>query len=167
MIFFITVLLVGGLTAIELPCPVCGGTGYLPTTQGLRVESVELELISTEVIYNFLCGPEDDDFRFTYAVNMLLTNEGTEPTQGSVEVVFYEDEGASEIMLIVPTEVTVAPETTKNIVRIISFDRPAFEYDVESFWATVKTGGQDILCSVSGARGKLPFVKWLRVIISK
>jgi hypothetical protein len=53
--FTLAVVLVGSITLIELPCPVCNGTGYISGAKGLEIIDVDIELINHEVV-GLECG---------------------------------------------------------------------------------------------------------------
>ncbi len=194
------VVLVGGLTTIELPCPVCDGKGFLEGAPGLKVESVESELLGE----NLLVSADCEDVvnlrirdKYEYEVNISLTNEGTEPSKGSIVVLFYPVFGQQRLVLgalgrieileqemqaietdkadphdpievipiVVPIYVSVPAETTKNIKRVLSFERETESLAgslVESYRVEVVELYQSITCPVSGVSGKLPLLEWLR-----
>ncbi len=194
------VVLVGGLTAIELPCPVCDGKGFLEGAPGLKVESVESELLGE----NLLVSADCEDVvnlsirdQYEYEVNILLTNEGTEPSKGTMVVLFFPVFGQQRLVLgglgrieileqemqaietdkadphdpievipiVVPIYVSVPAETTKNIKRVLSFERETESLAgslVESYRVEVVELYQSITCPVSGVSGKLPLLEWLR-----
>lgn len=197
------VVLVGGLAAIELPCPVCDGKGFLEGAPGVKVESVESKLLGG----NLLISADCEDVvnlsirdQYEYEVNILLTNEGTELSKGSIVVLFFPVFGQERLILgglgtieileremqaietdlpdphdpievipiVVPIYVSVPAGTTKNIKRILSFERETESLSgalVESYRVEVVELYENIVCPVSGASGRLPFFEWLRQII--
>ncbi len=190
-------VLVGGLTALELLCPVCDGKGFLEGASDLKVESVESALLGENQLTSLDCGDITIRDKYKYEVNILLTNEGTEPSKGSIVVLFYPVFGQQRLVLgalgrieileqemqaietdkadphdpievipiVVPIYVSVPAETTKNIKRVLSFERETESLAgslVESYRVEVVELYQSITCPVSGVSGKLPLLEWLR-----
>ena len=179
-LFFIPVILVGAFTAVRLTCPLDQGTGILTAVKDLRAESVEMELIGMENILVPPTGYVNAHWvsEYTYAVNMLLTNETTKLSQGNVALIFDRRFGGQ---LIVPTRgfprlytiyVEVPAGTTKNIESVHSFrDLPfidvPIEFRVQPHGAIVEPGRYALPCPTSGGTGKLSVAEWLRVMLSK
>ena len=179
-ILSIAFVIVGVLPAVEFACPIDGGTGLLKSAQGLKVESVETRLISEKVIFTFgECGAPVKRSKFTYAVDMLLTNTSTEPSRGTVTVVFHRYATGRQIMVqnaegemvyqdyrppTVPAYVAVPAGTTKHIERVLSFiDEPLTPgEDPHKPGVEAGTDMQDPTC---GGTGILHFIEWLKAII--
>lgn len=186
MLFSIAFVLVGMLTTLELPCPLSHGTGIIVAAQDLRAESVESELIGMKETFRFTaCGKSVPSIKYTYAVDMLLTNESTEPSQGSVLISFnprfgsgqhlvLEGGGGEDPILVegpapsslVPTYVDVPAGGTKNVAWVLSFIDDAYAIpsgvQADPHGVTVEEGHDtpDPTCSETG---KVPFIKWLEV----
>ena len=190
MLFSIAFVLVGVLTTLRLPCPLSHGTGILPAAQGLKVESAESKLVSMKDTYKFTaCGTPIPTVKYTYLVNMVLTNEGTEPSQGSISVSFNPGfsvgyhvligEGEGEDVMVVegnapPTladaYVNIPAGATRNIGREFTFIDQAYGVPPgahgDPHQVTVEAG-REIADPMCGPAGKLPFVKWLEVMALK
>jgi hypothetical protein len=96
------VVLVGGLTTIELPSPMCDGKGFLEAAPDLKVESVESELLGESLLVSADCEDVVNlsiRDKFEYEVNISLTNEGTEPSKGAIVVLFFPVFGQQRLVL--------------------------------------------------------------------
>jgi hypothetical protein len=196
-------VLVGGLTTIELLCPVCDGKGFLEGAPGLKVESVESELLGENQLTSLDCGDITIRDKYKYEVNISLTNEGTEPSKGTMVVLFFPVFGQErlvlgalgvlevleqetqiietdladphdpkeEIPIVVPIYVSVPAGTTKNIKRVLSFERESGSLAgslVESYRVEAAGLHEDIPCTQCGGmkeNGKLPLLEWLQQTI--
>ncbi len=177
-ILSVAFVIVGVLPTLEFTCPIDGGTGILKAAQGLKVESVDAKLVSEKEVFTFgECGAALKKSKFTYAVDMLLANEGKEPSQGTVSVVFsrigqqtmvmnaegemvYEDFRPPTF----PAYVAVPAGTTKNIERVLSFIGNPLLPEDKPYHPTIEAGTdmQDPTC---GGTGKLHFIEWLKAIV--
>lgn len=188
VLFSIAFVLVGMVTTIELPCPLSHGTGIIAAAQDLRAESIKSELISMKKTFRFTaCGTAVPSIKYTYAVDMLLTNESTEPRQGSVLISFnprfgmgqhlvLEGGGGEDPILVegpapsvlLPTYVDVPAGGTENVERVLSFIDDAYNIpsgvQADPHGVTVEEGN-DIPDPTCSETGKVPFVKWLEVKI--
>lgn len=186
----IVFVLAGVATTVDLTCPLCHGSGILPAARGLKVESVESRLINQTDTFKFsACGNPVKAVKYIYAVDMVLTNESTELSEGSVSIVFNPGfsggyhvligEGEGEDAVVVegdapPTPlysyVVVPAGVTKNIKLQMPFiDQeyhlpPGSQADPHS---VIIESGKDIPDATCGATGKLTFVKWLQVKVLK
>lgn len=179
-ILSIAFVIVGVLPAFEFACPVDGGTGLLKSAQGLKVESVEPRLISEKDVFTFgECGAPVKRSKFTYAVDMLLTNEGMEPSRGTVTVVFNRFEIGQQVMEqnpegemvyveyrppTVAAYVAVPAGTTKHIERVLSLIDEPLAIRPEPHRPTVEAG-IDLRDPTCGGTGKLHFIEWLNAIV--
>ena len=168
ILFSIGVVLVGLLPAVELPCPICQGTGIIKAAQGFEVEGVEVEQIGVEDDFMFSeCGLPTKIPKFTYAVDASLKNETTELIRGNVLVQFQISntpiyfEGVP--VEVAPPRIIVLVEipagTTKNIKAVAKSSDIPYGVTIEET--------TDIPCPVDGGTGKLPFVEWLKVNLYK
>ncbi|MDO8716227.1 MAG: hypothetical protein Q7J73_05405 [Dehalococcoidales bacterium] len=179
-ILSVAFVIVGVLPAFEFACPIDGGTGLLKAAQGLKVESVETRLISEKDVFTFgECGSPMRMSRFTNAVDMLLTNTSTEPSRGTISVIFSRHPIGEQIMVqnaegemvyeefrppTFPAYVAVPAGTTKNIERVLSFiDNPLLPED-KPYHVTVEAG-TDMRDPTCGGTGKLHFIEWLKAIV--
>lgn len=179
MILSIAFVIVGVLPAAEFTCPIDGGTGILKAAQGLKVESVEARLISEKAIFTFgECGMPVKKSKFTYAVDMLLTNESIETSRGTVTVVFHRFATGQQVMVqdpegamvyqdyqppTEPAYVTVPAGTTRNVERVLSFIDEPLTPGEEPHKPGVEAG-TDMRDPTCGGTGKLRFIEWLKAI---
>ncbi len=179
-ILSIAFVVVGVLPAFEFDCPVDGGTGLLKAAQGLKVESVEPKLISEKEVFTFgECGTPVKRSKFTYAVDMSLTNGGTELSRGTVTVVFNRFAVGQQVMVqnpegemvyleyrppTVPAYVAVTAGNTKNIERVLSIIDEPLAIRKEPHRPTVEAG-TDLRDPTCGGTGKLHFIEWLQAIV--
>ena len=180
IILSIVFVIVGVLPAFEFTCPIDGGTGLLKAAQSLKVESVEPRLISEKDVFTFgECGAPVKRSKFTYAVDMLLTNESTEPSRGTVTVVFNRFEIGQQVMEqnaegemvyvdyrppTVPAYVAVPAGTTRNVERVLSFIDEPLTPGEEPHKPGVEAG-TDMRDPTCGGTGKLHFIEWLKAIV--
>jgi len=173
-------IIVGVLPLFELDCPIDGGTGVLKAAQGLKVGNVEPKLISQKDVYTFgECATPVKRSKFTYAVDMVLTNGDAETSKGTVTVVFHRY-GAGQQVLVQnaegemvyedyrpPTEpayVSVPAGTTRNIARVLSFIDEPLKSGGELHRPAVEAG-TDMRDPTCGGTGKLHFIDWLEAMI--
>lgn len=181
ILFSIAFAVVGVLPTFELTCPIDGGTGILKAAQGLKVESVEAKPVREKEVFAFgECGVARKRSKFTYAVDMLLTNNSSEPSQGTVSVVFNRHAIGEQIMVqneegemvfeeyrppSLPAFVAVPAETTRKIERVVTFVDDPFQPGEAPYRVAVEAG-EDLRDPTCGGTGKLSFVNWLRAIIA-
>lgn len=180
IILSIAFVVVGVLPAAEFTCPIDGGSGLLKAAQGLKVESVALRLISEKDVFTFgECGAPVKRSKFTYAVDMLLTNTSTEPSRGTVTVVFNRFAEGQQVMMqnpegemvyvdymppTVPAYVSVPAGTTGNIVRVLSIIDEPLAINNDPHRPAVEAG-VDLRDPTCGGTGKLHFIEWLNAIV--
>mgnify|MGYP003392549828 CR=1 FL=1 len=180
IILSIAFVIVGVLPAFEFACPIDGGTGLLKAAQGLKVESVTPKLISEKEIFTFgACGMPIKRSKFTYAVDMLLTNESIETSKGTVTVAFHRFATGQQVMVqnaegemvyedyrppTVPAYVSVPAGTTKHIERVLSFIDEPLAPGEEPHKPGVEAG-VDMRDPTCGGTGKLRFIEWLNAIV--
>lgn len=177
VLFSVTFILVGALTTVELACPIDNGTGVLKAALGLSVESVEAELVSVQDSFTFdECGDPVLLSDYTYAVDMLLTNETAELSQGIVSVkafndleLVYVDELGEPVELASPqfyVGVEIPAGATKNSEDVVSFTDLPVELLTKPHRIVVEPT-RDTTDPTCDGEGKLPFARWLQVLISK
>ncbi len=177
IIFSIAVILVGVLTLFEFPCPVDQGTGIILAAKDLKVESVELKPVSVKIDYTFSeCGVPVQISKFTYEVDMLLKNEDTEPSHGIVLVKFFNDNAGKVYDKLgqpveMPTprlfvDVDIPATTAEHIKKVLSFTGLPLEPETGLHRVTVEMT-RDQPDPTCGGTGKLPFVDFLKVIMSR
>jgi hypothetical protein len=113
VLFSIAVVLVGGLTLVELPCPVCGGTGYVSGAKGLEITDIQYELVSHEVV-GLECGWDFE--RYEYNIKLVVENTTINQTHGLVEVTFHDPESTTVRYIEVDDEVEEAVETLGGVI---------------------------------------------------
>ena len=139
IIFSVTIILVGALPALKLPCP---GNGIIEAAKDLTVVSVEAKLVSMKDVFTFSeCGVPMVASKFTYAVDMLLANEGTATSQGNVLVKFYNDnagvvldELGQPVSFPTPTRfvfVEIPAKSSKHWQAVLSFEDLPLEPQAE------------------------------------
>lgn len=179
-ILSVVFIIVGVLPLFELDCPIDGGTGVLEAAQGLKVGSVEPKLISEKDVFTFgECATPVKRSKFTYAVDMSLTNEGIEASKGTVTVVFHRFATDRQVMVqnaegemvyedyrppTEPAYVSVPAGTTRNVVSVLSFIDEPLTPGEEPHKPGVEAGTdmQDPTC---GGTGRLHFIDWLQAMI--
>ena len=87
--FTLAVVLFGAVTFIQLPCPVCDGTGYISGVGGLEATVAELELVEHEIV-GLECGWDFE--RYTYDVKLSIENNTNAPLLGLVQITFHDPE---------------------------------------------------------------------------
>jgi hypothetical protein len=177
--FSLAVVMVGGITLVELPCPVCDGTGYIKGAKGLEITDIVYELVSHEVV-GLECGWDFE--RYTYDVEILVDNASVFPTYGMVEVTFHDPESTRTITIEVDDEDIeienpggviaastifvdeIAAGDTRTIGETIVFDGIMLEQmGVEKHLAQANTSDQ-FTCPFHGEETtKVPFTEWLRL----
>lgn len=167
----IIALVVGVLSIVEFPCPVCDGTGIIIGAKGLKVERVERELVeyeSSTIHCGFKWG------KFTYAVNMLIVNEETNQSYGYVLVAFYapsvgQTEASEYPISRILTYIKIPAKTAENIERVLVFEgfsgSEIYEFHEEEPHRVSVEVAEEILCPYCDEKGKLPFTEWVKTII--
>ena len=173
---FLALVAVGVLTTLELTCPICDGTGTLKAAQGLTVKEVTVKLVGEKPIYTFgECGTPVHRIKFTYSVDLNLTNDSNELAHGTVTVQFsrlppgsktYMQNAEGEMVEVeymppsVPAYVSVPAGSTRNIVRALSFiDDPLLPGEARPQGTVL--AGVDMIDPTCGGTGILSFVDWI------
>ena len=179
--FVMGVLLVGALTLIEVPCPICGGTGVITGAKGLEVKGVEGELIDLNTL-DVGCGALYN--KYTYAVKISLVNEATAPSYGAISVTFHDPKGAhpevirpsdeegADVMVVepaypgptvaaIPVFVEIPAETAQTIEEIIWFEEFWVEQVTNTHNISADTAGK-IVCPYCDGTGTVPIIEWFR-----
>lgn len=180
MSFILGVTLLASLTFTEVACPVSKGTGVLLGAQGLKVTSIETELID-HMLLNLECGWDFE--RYTYAVKISVVNETAAPIRGAVVVSFHNPAGAfaeefvevegivslevsyaGPIEAAIPVFVEVAAGAALTIEETFVFDGIGLEeLEMEGHTILATTAGE-FVCPYDGGTGKVSITEWLRLI---
>ena len=177
--FFVSSLalvVVGMLSTLNLACPICNGTGFLKAAQGLEVKDPKIKLLNEVPVFGFGdCGVPRRQTKFTYAVNMTLTNNSSSAAKGTLKVVFSSHPLGSQTFVLdlegnlqpidyvpptVPAYVDVAAGQTKTMqVTLTYIDIPVVTGDPEP--VVTISAGEDVKDPTCGGTGKLTFAKWI------
>ncbi len=111
--FTLAVILFGAATYIQLPCPVCGGTGYITGVGNLEVIEIKSELIEHEVV-GLECGWDFETYK--YDITMLVENNTGAPLYGLVEITFHDPDSTRIVYIEVDDEVEEAVEIAGGII---------------------------------------------------
>ena len=181
--FTLAVIVFGGITYIELPCPVCGGKGFVTGVGDLKVTDIETELINHDVVA-LECGFDWE--RFTYDVKISVENMATTPLYGLIQLTFHDPaatrirtvEGASADTDDEETEVTdegaviahenlfvdgIAPGAERTIEGTIVFEGFTLEMWGNEPHKVVVNTADEFMCPVCGESHKVSFTEWLRL----
>ena len=178
--FTLAVVLFGAATFIQLPCPVCGGTGYISGVGGLEATVVEVELVEHEIV-GLECGWDFE--RYTYDIKLSIENNTNAPLLGLVQITFHDPESTRTLYIEVDDEVEEAVEVagsiiasdtvfiyemapgTKEIVEsTIVFDGIALEaLGVESHLVQVNSANEFACPFHSADTTKVSLTEWLRL----
>ena len=178
--FTLAVILLGTLTFIELPCPACGGTGFITGVKGLEITEIEIELVDHEIV-GLECGW--DFVRYTYDLKISVENNTTTPlAYGMIEVTFHDPESSRTRTIeeddeeIEVTDVGgtisadtifvkgIAAETARTIEETIVFDGVTLAlFDVEKHQVQASTAEEFACPFHSEETTKVPLTEWLRL----
>jgi hypothetical protein len=178
--FTLAVVLVGGITLIELPCPVCDGTGYIRGAKGVEVIDIERKLVSHEVV-GLECGWDFE--RYEYDIKLVVENTTINPTYGLVEITFHDPESTKVRYIEVDDEVEEAVETlggviaaatifveelaagdTRTIEDNIIFDGITLEQLGVEIHEVQASTAEEFPCPFHDeGTNKVPFTTWLRL----
>lgn len=174
----VALIVVAALTPMKFTCPICDGEGTLTAAQGLVLESSSLNLLKQEHIYTFgECYLPLKMTKYTYAVNMTLSNKSDQAAKGTVKVVFQRQgntaggnwvqdaEGNMQwvpyMPPTVPAYVDIPSQTTKEVRVTLSFiDKPPAEG--EGALENEIKPGEDVQDPTCGGLGTLTFANWLK-----
>ena len=164
------------LTPLNLTCPICDGTGSLKAAQDLIVKDTSVQLISQAPVYTFgECGTQVMRSKFTYSVNMTVTNNGSVASKGTVTVsfsrhpvgyeVFVQDAEGNMVVQeymppTVPAFVDVAAGATKTIHLDLTYIDDMLAPGDPPPQASI-TAGADLIDPTCGGTGRLTFVNWI------
>ena len=168
MVVVIVVIVVGVLTIIRIPCPTCDSTGVLMAPQGLKLERIEGQLLKFK---NFDMDCEGVWGVFTYVVNILVTNEQTDPSHGYIVVAFYAPDESSPALKI-PVYIEIPAETTENVERILVYSGfvgdvgyDLYEKNPEPHRLETDEIEEEMVCPHCDGKGKLPLNERARLIL--
>lgn len=178
--FTLAVILLGTLTFIELPCPACGGTGFITGVKGLEITKVEAELVDHEIV-GLECGWDYE--RYTYDLKISVENKSTTPlAYGMIEVTFHDPESSrtrtieeddeeievTDVGGIISADTIfvegIAAQTARTIEETIVFDGVTLEvFDVEIHQVLAHTAEEFACPFHSEETTKVPLTKWLKL----
>jgi len=176
--FTLAVILIGGITYIELPCPVCDGEGWIKKARGLEVNAVEYELVDHYIV-GLECGWDYE--KYTYDFIISVKNTTTSPLFGMISLTFHDPGSTKERVIeeededIVVTD--LGPEiwvenifieqtdagAERTIEETITFDGVTlelFEADVHEVFVHTEN---EFICPFHGESNKVPLTEWLRL----
>lgn len=181
VLFTLAVVLFGAATYIQLPCPVCEGTGYITGVGGLEVTEIKPELVEHEVV-GLECGWDFETY--TYDITMLAENNTDAPLYGLVEITFHDPDSTRIVYIEVDDEVEeavevaggiiaadtifvyeMAPGTESIVEDTIVFDGISLEQlGVETHLVKVHTANE-FICPFhdEGETNKVTLTEWLRL----
>lgn len=146
------------LTAlIKIPCPVCGGTGYVTNTPGMaNVKILDLSFVELQRVHD-TCGVYTV-WRFNTKIQML--NDGNEEAVGWIKIMLV-DPSKSEGNNVVDSQfvkVDVPAQSVINSDYTVVFGTGLDEPGKTLLRAEVINGG--IPCVVCNGTGKIPLNTW-------
>lgn len=177
--FFVSsmaLIVVGILSTLNLTCPVCAGSGYLEAAQGLTVKNTSLSLVKETPVYTFgECGTPVVRSKYTYAVNMTVTNNSSVESRGTITVSFSRHAAGSKTFIQDPegnmVEVEYMPPTVPAFMDVpagttkdIKFDLTYIDDPLAPEEATPQasvSAGEDMTDPTCGGTGVLSFVNWI------
>lgn len=181
--FTLAVIVFGAITYIELPCPVCGGTGYVTGVGDLEIIDVEYELIEHHVV-GLECGWDWE--RYTYDIKITVENKAITPLYGMIQFTFHdpeesrtrEVEGAvqetdDEETFVTDIGAVIWADTIfvdgidagaeRTIEETIVFEALTLElFDIKIHQIEVNTKDK-FICPVHGETNKVSVTEWLRL----
>jgi len=175
--FTLAVILFGGLTFIEFPCPICGGTGFITGARDLEVTGIEYELVSHEIV-SLECGWDYESY--TYDVKLSVKNKTAAPLYGIIQLTFH-DPGASttryvseedepEIAVEVPGAVIaaenifvdeIAAGAERTIEETIVFEGVTLAIFGVEIHQVIAHTADEFACPFHGETAKVPLPQWL------
>ena len=176
--FTLAVILIGGITYIELPCPVCEGEGWVTGVGGLEVTELEYELVNHEIV-GLECGWDYE--RYTYDFKISVRNTTTSPLYGMISLTFHDPESTQERLIEEEDEdiivIDVGPvisvqnifvEQTdagaeRTIDETIMFDGVTLELFEADVHEVVVHTEEAFICPFHGESNKVTLTEWLRL----
>jgi len=178
MYFILGVILVAVPTFIELPCPACGGTGFITGVKGLEITGIESELVSHEIV-GLECGWDFE--RYTYDVKISVENKTTTPLYGMIGVTFHDPDATrtriievddEEIEVTTPGGIIaastifvdeIAAKTARTIEETIVFDGISIEQLGVEYHLIQAYTADEFVCPFHGETAKVPITEWLKL----
>ena len=176
--FTLAVVLIGGITYIQLPCPVCDGKGIVTGVGDLRVNDVDYELIEHEVV-GLECGYDFE--RYVYDFKLSVENPTTSPILGLVELTFHDPESTKtrlteeedeeieviDLGVIIAVKTIFVPEIAagdeQTIEETIVFDALTLEiFDVKIHEVVIHTV-DEFICPFHEESNKVSLTEWFRL----
>ena len=178
ILFTLAVVLIGGITYIELPCPVCDGEGWVKNAKGLEVTDVEYELIDHEIV-GLECGWDYE--KYTYDFTISVKNTTISPLYGMISLTFHDPESTQERLIEEEDEdvvvIDLGPEiwvenifieqtdagAERTIKETITFDGVTLELFEMDVHKVVVHAENEFICPFHGESNKVPLTEWLRL----
>jgi hypothetical protein len=175
--FVLGASLLFGLTYLELPCPVCNGTGVVKGVTSLDVIGVEATLVD-HVETGIECGWDYE--RYTYDVKLTVSNKSSSMSYGVVMVTFHDpnetitlpieidDEStvmyySGETLAAEPFVVEVGPNHTEVFEKLVQFDGITVQLFTAPEHIVETTVASEFPCPFHGEKAVVPFTEWLQL----
>ncbi len=153
--FFAFVPLLAATALIKVPCPVCGGTGYISST---GMDQVVVSNVQVEELTRFSAGC--DSYRvYNYKITATLENQGTTEAAGYVSF-YLVDKNTGQILdqqygvADVPAESQIVSEFNTYFQISKTVDMP------NQTQVNVKVLEGKVPCRASNGTGKVSLNEW-------
>lgn len=171
LIVTIFALVFGLLSFIQLPCPTCGGTGVLTSSEGLKAQVVSSNMVDSYIPLTCCDNPQ---VQYEYDVTLSIQNPGVNSVNGTVTVSFYDIEpalttsdvvtttsvGDFPVQVQVPGGQTITVEQQFSFIDVSNIMNQPHKTTVESENTETKT-----VCPTCSGKGKLQLYVWLETHI--
>ena len=167
LIVTVFALVFGLISFIELPCPTCGGTGVLTSSEGLKAQVVSSNILSSYIPLTCCDHPE---VQYDYDVTLSIQNTTSNSASGTVTVSFYDiepplsssDEVTTTSVGDFPVQVEVPGGQTITVDQQFSFIDTS-DIINQPHKVTVQSGDTETksTCPTCNGKGKLQFYVWL------
>ena len=153
--FFTLVPLLAATAFIQVPCPVCNGTGFISST---GMSGVELGDLNSVELDTFLVGC--DSYRvYQYDINMTLHNAGTLDAGGYVSVLLINTQTGQLLdteytVAAVPIGMSVQMHFTTSFMVSTTLDQA----EITEVRAKVLTS--DVPCKACDGKAKVALNSW-------
>jgi len=176
--FTLAIILIGGITYIQLPCPVCDGEGLVSGVGGLKVNDVDYELIEHHIV-GLECGWDYESY--TYDFKISVENPTSSPTYGMISLTFHDPASSKERVIEEEDEEIVVidegpvisvhnifieqmdPGAKRTIEETITFDGVTLELFEADVHKVVIHAEDTFICPFHGESNKVSLTEWLRL----
>jgi len=177
--FTLAVVLFGALTYVQLPCPICDGTGWIKGVANLEITDIEYELIHHEIV-GLECGWDYE--QYTYDVKLSVENNTDTPLYGMINLTFHDPSETRTLYIEMDDEPEVAVEqaggiiaaetifvkemaadTEQTIEETIVFDGVSLEAIGAEIHLTKANSAHEFVCPFHGESNKISLTEWLRL----